>query len=226
MHKFVSYLAEVLHINAMKKNTLLTLASVVGTVFSVLLISAWVVLTGLFIHYQVQPSVYDGVQVDVKNQTFLYHKTVKSEVKSTSGPGTIKIERSIGLNPGESEHGKGGEKIPVGDVHLFTLYFLYGQLAASLVLLYFITKEVVKVIKSVQQLNTFRTGNVQSFRRIGFMCLMLSAVQWFSLFSAEGHSTYKFSVELTPLVFMLAAFVLAEIFKEGNQLFEQEKLTI
>ncbi len=201
------------------------LASLVGTVFSVLIISAFVVLTGLFIHFQVKPSAYEGVQVDVKNETFVYQKTVREEMKGKGGA-TIKISKSIGLNPGESTPGKRGEKIPLAQVHWYSLYFMYAQMASVLLIFYRITREVLKVISSVRALNTFGAGNVQSFRRIGFMCLLLSLVQWFSFFIAEGHSIVKFSVEVLPLVFMLAAFVMAEIFKEGHELLEQEQLTI
>jgi len=207
----------------MKKNTLLALASVVGTVFSIMLIVALLAFTGFFIFYQIKPSAFEGVMVRADNQEIFYEKTVSREVQSTTGPGTNKIKRTIKVGKGVE---KGVAVVPLEKVHLATLVYLYLQQIISLGLLYLITREVLKVINSVQVLDTFRTGNVQSFRRIGFMCLGLSLVQWVTFFMAEGHSTFGFSIEVTPLVFMLAAFILAEIFKEGNQLYEQEQLTI
>jgi hypothetical protein len=58
------------------------------------------------------------------------------------------------------------------------------------------------------------------------MCLGVSILQGVMLFFADGYSTVRFSMEMTPLLLMLGAFIMAEIFKEGNKLFEQDQLTI
>lgn len=207
----------------MKRNTLLSLATAVGKIFTFFLVIAFVVLTGFFLHYQIQPQKYQGVVVNAKSREFIY----KSIENSTYVSGKTKTTQILKTGIGERGDGAGGNKlIPLGEVSYVTLYYLYFQTVVSLVLLLFITAEVLKIIKSVRVLDTFRKGNVQSFRRIGFVCLVFAMVNCHSVFISEQHSSSSFSLEAVPLLFMLGAFIMAEIFKEGNKLFEQEQLTI
>ena len=41
-----------------------------------------------------------------------------------------------------------------------------------------------------------------------------------------SNASFSLDFETTPLVLMLVAYVLAEIFKEGNRLYEEEQLTV
>jgi hypothetical protein len=68
--------------------------------------------------------------------------------------------------------------------------------------------------------------NVNSFKRIGnflFLYLLIGSVQWITF--QEG-SLINFSLSIVPLSLAIFAFLLAEIFKEGNSLKKENDLTI
>jgi hypothetical protein len=151
----------------MNKNFLLNIATVLGNIFAIVLVMVFSVLTFIFIHWHVAPEVYKEVTVDVQNQKISFTKSVREVVKTRKG-GAEKTVSQTEYDGAKSE--QAGEKqkyIPLAKVHRITLYYLYAQTVGILLLLYFIAKETLKVIKSVQELTTFRSNNVHSFRKIG-----------------------------------------------------------
>ncbi|GGK74725.1 DUF2975 domain-containing protein [Rufibacter glacialis] len=204
----------------MKNNSLLTVATALGTFFAILLALGLAVLTFVFVHWHITPEVYKKVKVDMQTQELVFINSKGETVKIRQG-GEEEVVAST-ESAGAGEAGQKQRYIPLPQVDRSTLYSLYLHTAGILLLLFFITKEVLKVIKSVQELTTFRRNNVQSFRKIGFMCLGISLLQWVTSFFMEGYSRDR----MTPMLCMLAAFILAEVFKEGNRLLEQDQLTI
>lgn len=87
-------------------------------------------------------------------------------------------------------------------------------------------QEVRKILKSVQDLETFNSRNVKAFRTLGYLCLAMAALNSVLLLSTNQDAVKNFSVDFNFLYFMLAAFIMAEIFKEGQNLSEQDQLTI
>ena len=81
-------------------------------------------------------------------------------------------------------------------------------------------------MESVKSLKTFQTNNVISFRKIGkYIFIIFLLTSYTSIqFENGGQSQIQFS--FTPLLFMLFAFIMAEIFKEGNKLKVENDLTI
>jgi hypothetical protein len=78
----------------------------------------------------------------------------------------------------------------------------------------------------VRVIQTFRKANVKSFRKIGKYFLLIFILTSFSIVIFEQGMFYGFSLSFTPLVLMFVAYILAEIFKEGNDLSEENQLTI
>ena len=90
----------------------------------------------------------------------------------------------------------------------------------------FLFKEGTKVINSIDSLDTFRTENVRSFQRIGQLFIALFLIHLLGL--GYGGEQFRFTMrfEFVYLFCALFSYVLAEIFKEGNRLMEENKLTI
>jgi hypothetical protein len=118
------------------------------------------------------------------------------------------------------------KRIYLNDLQPFSRYFTFLQLVLSIVLGCFIVGEVIRILKSVQAFEPFNATNVKSFRRIGYFLVAMLVLNSFHFLSTNTTSSISFSINYTLLIFMLIAFILAEIFSEGEKLYEQEKLTI
>ena len=106
------------------------------------------------------------------------------------------------------------------------MYIVFIKYTAILVLVFLCVKEFQRVAESVKNIQTFKEGNVQSFIKLGKYLFILFLLYSFSFFNFEQGRLSIVSISFLPLVLMLLAFVMAEIFKEGNQLSEDNDLTI
>lgn len=87
-------------------------------------------------------------------------------------------------------------------------------------------KEFQKVIESVKEIKTFQERNVSSFRRIGKYLLISFILVSYSSFTFQQGGTSSFYISFELLIIALLAYIMAEIFKEGNKLSEENKLTV
>lgn len=193
----------------MKRNKLLYLALVVTKVIKALILLGLVLLIIVFIHWQFNMDDYKSVQVSVEN-------------------GSLSISESKAENaaPVPDPSYNSGKRVYLNDLIPFSIYFTLLQLVASLVLSYFIAQQVIRILKSVQEFQPFNAGNITSFQRIGYLCLSIAVVNSFRFLIAKQTLSITFSVDYIMLIFMLITFILAEIFSEGQKLYEQDKLTI
>ncbi|WP_035479288.1 DUF2975 domain-containing protein [Gelidibacter mesophilus] len=184
----------------MTKNNLLNLAIVICKILQSFHIVALIVLTVLFVHIQIDGNFYSDKVITVENQNLTYNASMAMNSE----------------NKGQT----------LDQMSTVTLYLTYIKYAGILAFLFFSIREFQKIIKSVKNLATFQNMNFKSFRRIGqyvFIYFLLS-----SFYSYEfGFNSYiGFIPSLTPLTVTLVAFIMAEIFKEGNLLMEDKELTI
>lgn len=193
----------------MRRNKLLYLALVVTKVIKALILLGLVLLVILFIHWQFNMDDYKSVQVSVSSGSL-------SIFESTTGS----------AEPVPDISKTSGKTVYLNDLNSFSVYFTLLQLVASLVLSYFIARQVIRILKSVQESQPFNAGNITSFRRIGYLCLSIAVVNCFRFLIAKQTLSITFSVDYMLLIFMLITFILAEIFSEGQKLYEQDKLTI
>jgi hypothetical protein len=107
-----------------------------------------------------------------------------------------------------------------------SLFILFTKYSIILVLVFLSAKEFQRVVESVKKIQTFKIGNVKSFMRLGKYFFVLFLLFSVSVFDFEQGRISIISIAFLPLVLMLLAFVMAEIFKEGNQLSEDNELTI
>jgi hypothetical protein len=121
----------------------------------------------------------------------------------------------------EAEKGTKLESIEAG-----YFYFLSLKGLIELSLFYLILRNVIGVVKSIESLKTFHQANIKAFRRMGRLFVV-----WFLIEIPEVNlSALDTSIALQVVpgyaVGALICFVLAEIFSEGNQLMEENQLTI
>ncbi|MEO1052963.1 MAG: DUF2975 domain-containing protein [Bacteroidota bacterium] len=121
--------------------------------------------------------------------------------------------------------GSGEGNVSLEEISQVYILWIYLKAMAELTISYLIIKQVVKIIHSIRQLNTFRATNVHTLRRIGKLCII-----WFLIdipeLAVSSSITIAVNIEMGILLAALAAFVLAEIFAEGNKLMEEQKYTI
>jgi hypothetical protein len=81
-------------------------------------------------------------------------------------------------------------------------------------------------MQSVKGIKTFGENNVLSFRRIGGFVIGYAILTSYTSISFENGGFRGFSLSFTPLFLILFAFIMAEVFKEGVLLKEENDLTI
>jgi len=191
----------------MKRNTLLNLALVTGRLLIIFNILTFLAMTCMFIHVQVSPQSYVGSKFSVfktDESVFRYSRTEK-------WGDAISIDAN---------------SISVNQLTTASLYFNYFQIAAILIFTFMIIRAFLSVIRSVQFTETFRSSNARVFRKMGMWLLFIFFLSAFSFVSTDSMIQYTFYLRITPLILMLLAYIMAEVFKEGSELSEESQLTI
>ena len=186
----------------MKKNKLLNIAIIICKLLQIFYVFVFIVLTGILIHYQTSPASYKEIKFDTKNISFNIDYPETSEEKLIN----------------ESNH--------LNEIKNSSLFLNYFQFSIILLFIFLSVKEFNKIINSVKNLQTFQNNNVNSFRKIGKFIFMIFLLMSFSLTPIKEVSKVGFHIEFTPLILTLLAFILAEIFKEGSLLKQENDLTI
>lgn len=198
----------------MNRNRLLTISFAACKILSVMLLVILGAYVFMFVHWHMNPDFYEHVKVgDMLG-------------KSTANVSTERISFTL-VDLKTSEAKPNIETIfTLGHLTYISFYLLFVQTISYFILALLIIREIQKIIQSVQEFDSFRIRNVISFRKIGMYCFLFFIASGF-LFAqtAEGNFLGLY-FHLTPLGFMLASYVLAEIFREGNKLYEEQQLTV
>jgi len=196
----------------MTKSKLLNIGIISCKALRIFYMLIFVVLTGFFIHFQINSSFY---------KNFDYNFDTKNLISGL----TIKTSSSYKIHVGE-EVPKDSEVFKLNKLRFSSLYFNYIKMSLIFILSFCSVKEFQKVIESVKSIKTFQERNIISFRRIGKYVLIIFILMSYSSFKFQlgGMSGFYISFEL--LILSLLAFIMAEIFKEGNSLMEEQKLTV
>ncbi len=116
--------------------------------------------------------------------------------------------------------------MPLSEYSNFLFYFTCIRALTVTVAIYLILQTVLKILGSIDSLETFRKDNVKSFQKMGklFIAWFLLAIPTIRII--DGDLSLSVGFYLMYIVWALICFVLAEIFSEGNKLMEDNKLTI
>lgn len=115
---------------------------------------------------------------------------------------------------------------PLSEYGSFYFYFLVFRALLVTGVLFLILQTTLKIIRSIGNLDTFRSENVKSFRKMGNLFLVWFALAIPTITGLGGKVSFTMGLSFNYAVWALICFVLAEIFSEGNKLMEDNKLTI
>jgi hypothetical protein len=87
-------------------------------------------------------------------------------------------------------------------------------------------ESLIKIISSINSLSAFQIESGKHFTRVGVFMFISFIITILEFNYAHHDLTVTFSVELQYLLFAILAWVLVEVFKEGNRLWEDNQLTI
>jgi len=197
----------------MTKNRLLNVAILICKLFKLIYIIVFIIITGIFIHFQVNPSAYknfDFNDFSIENDTNL---KFKYETKSTFTYNNEKMPEVDEIYKIEKLTGASS-------------FFLYIESALCIFLGFLCLKEFQNVLESVKKINTFQEGNVTSFRKIGKYLSMIFIVSSFSMLNYRNGEIMSFNFTITLPCLIMFSFIMAEIFKEGSMLSEEVNLTV
>lgn len=130
---------------------------------------------------------------------------------------------SFAWNSGAVKAGNNGSILAM---NTSLLHFKVVKAILFLLVILFFMREVVKVIKGMNDFNTFQNQNVKSFQRMAYGSLAVFFLKIPVYGITDGVLGMTLKMEFTPLMVALALFVLAEVFKEGNNLYEEQKFTV
>jgi len=187
----------------MTKNRLLNIATVLCKFTKGLFTLAFIGLTFVFVHIQIHRDYYKDKKVDFDKHNYTYSMTHKVKTE-TADKAIFTIE----------------------NIKTYSLYITYFQLSGLLVVLFLGTKEFQKVLESVKKVTAFEADNVTAFRRIGKLIFIYALLTSFSILEFNEGGFRGFGIPIKPIILILFAFIMAEVFKEGHALKQENDLTI
>ena len=193
----------------MQKNKILSVAVIICKIVKVFYALLFAVFTLFFIHFQVSPNSYERATFNYKNSSFEMNKSTSWKNFDKNGF-ELKDEDVFSLDK----------------ISKTSLYIIYFQFSAVLLFIFLSVKEFQKVIESIRNLETFQNNNVKSFRKIGKYIFFIFILTSFIFLNFDQGGKSQIHISFTPLLLVLLAFILAEIFKEGNLLKQENDLTI
>lgn len=102
----------------------------------------------------------------------------------------------------------------------------YLQFLLQVVLFFVVLGEFSKVIRSVMNIETFHMKNVTSFRKISKYLLAICLLSSITIIDFKDASLREFSPSFSLLCYSIIAYIFSMVFYQGNQLYEEEKLTV
>lgn len=189
----------------MTRSTLLNIAITLCKVSKIIFITLIIGLTVIFIHLQLDRSFYSSKKININTNSEGYSYTTKWKANTDKDYNEIFTV----------------DKIKTGSI-----YFMYLKHLGVLIVLFLCIREFQKIMQSVKGIKTFGENNVLSFRRIGGFVIGYAILTSYTSISFENGGFRGFSLSFTPLFLILFAFIMAEVFKEGVLLKEENDLTI
>lgn len=95
-----------------------------------------------------------------------------------------------------------------------------------LVITVLILRTVLQVLRSIAGIHTFYHDNIGHFRRMARLGFIAFAVSCFNVSTLDGDFRIVLDIAFGPLLFAVACLVLAEVFREGEQLLQENNMII
>jgi hypothetical protein len=112
------------------------------------------------------------------------------------------------------------------DTHLGDYVELLHHFVAFGVMLYIVNR-LLEILRTLRFGSPFVKENADRFRRVGFALLAGEGAKLlFVILGAIFDADVEYNTELTTWVAMISVFVLAEVFREGAKMKEEQDLTV
>jgi len=197
----------------MTKNRLLNIAVVICKTLKITYILAFIATTFIFIHIQTNNSQYADKILSFNSTTNKSTSVLPFHYTSTN-----KWKEGTSL--------KDEEVYTTTKITTFSLYIIYLKYVLILILIYFCANEFQSIVQTTKRYKPFLKNNVKSFRRIGKYLIIYYVLTSYSIIHYQEGGFSTLSLSLGPLILILISFIMAEIFKEGNILMEENELTV
>lgn len=196
----------------MTKNTLLNTAIVICKSLRIIHVLFFILITAIFIHHQISPSTY---------KNFNWNNTSITKDLNLN----FKYETKYKFNYNNKQYSD-AEVFNLSKMTTFSLSIFYIKIVTSMILGFLCLKEFQNIIESVKKIKTFQERNVSSFRKIGKYLLAIFILSTYNSFTFQNGKISTFNISTFLPCLIVLAFIMAEIFKEGNQLSEEINLTV
>ena len=189
----------------MKKIDVLKISALFCKVLYMIIVIVAIGTTVVFVHLQIDPQYYHQW-----NASFLSQKAMLSYKVFERWNTDLAKEYTL---------------LSLAKISKMSLILNYLQVMGILSLILFTIKEFSNVIESVRSIETFHQKNTLSFRKMYKYLFIIFILSSITIINAQEANFYSYSLQLTPLTLSVAALIMTEIFKQGNQLLEENKLT-
>ncbi len=180
-----------------------------------------IIVTFFFVHVQVRLDSYKDFQFDILG----IKQAEGGQLKiSTAGNSTFYSVDKYSKFKGKIFNDE--DVFTLDKIKVSSLYFLYFRTIAILILVFLCFKRFQNVIESLKSIESFKKSNVLYLKRLAFYLFLIFIVNLYVYIGFEEGSLTSISISVTPLLLALLSIILAEVFKEGNQLMEENKLTV
>lgn len=157
----------------------------------------------LLIHWHISPATYSVVDVSQAFQPGYGIRGIRLELNKSNSAG-----------------------IWLSDLNHWTLYWLLLRGFIFTGLTWFIAQAVLRILSSIRSLETFHANNVKQLKIIARYWFVAFFFSCFNFSYIKGSFNVNLEIAFAPLLLAISSYVLAEVFHEGNQLSEDQKLMI
>lgn len=187
----------------MERNKILSLSMTVCSLINWLCIFLIAVLTVGIVYWTVAPDQLSGINV-------------------SAGPDTGFGLNSIDIMGADSSTGT----VNLGELNGFMVFWIFLRSTFFLGITILIVRKIMSVLKSIDKVQTFYGSNIQHFQdlsKLGFIAFIASGINFSYI---EGSIQISLGLVAGPLLFSLACLVLAEVFREGKKLLEENNMIV
>ena len=194
----------------MTKNTLLNITIWMTRLLKIVLVIAAIGITSLFVYAQIDKDTFANEEIVLK-----------------ANPSIVRISNiytTVWKLDTDADYDQ--KPYTFGKLKIVSLYLNFFKGVIIAILMFVILRAFEKIMLSVKTLKTFSKSNVKLFRHIGIAIILVTALTSYTVLRFENGDQTIVHVSLTPVIYTLLAFIMAEIFKEGDILREENDLTI
>ncbi len=163
-------------------------------------------VTGIFIHMQIHPEYYASWDLTKIFSSATYLQSYLE--KWNTQPATDQ------------------ELFSVQNMKWYSLAINYLQIISQLLLIFFGIREFHRIIRSVESFETFHKKSIDSFAKIGRYMFCYFILSGLVIISAREAHFRGYAIHFTPLILSVLAYMMAEVFRQGKQLLDENQLTI